>query len=88
VADEDAVVRRRPDHEDDAGGQHAEAEDRAIALVGVEQQLQRVDDHLVRPPDRRQHIAGRERRGRLELRAQVVRHAVDGVRRDGRRAGQ
>jgi hypothetical protein len=88
VRDEDAVVRRRPDHEHDAGGQHAQAEHRAVALVRVEQQPERIRDHLVGAPHGREHVAGRERRRRVQLGAEVVRHPVDRVGRHGRRAGQ
>ena len=61
VRDQDAVVGGRADHEHHAGAQHAQAEDGAVALVGVEQQAERVGDHAVRAPDGRQHVAGRER---------------------------
>ena len=88
VRDQDAVVGRRPEHEHHARGEHAQAEDRAVALVGVEQQAERVGDDPVRAPHRRHHVAGGVARRRAQLRAQVVRDAHERVGRDRRRAGQ
>ena len=88
VRDEDAVVRGRAEHEHHARREHAQAEHGPVALVGVEQQAERVRDDAMRAAHARDHVAGRERGGRGELGAQVVRDAPERVRRDGRRAGQ
>ena len=89
VGDEDAVVGLRADHEDDARGEHAEAEHRAVALVGVEQQRERVGDH-------RGACGGREGStspggNGAGARSSVRRSKAtrrDRVGGDGRRAGQ
>ena len=88
VRDEDPVVGGRAEHEHHARRQHAQAEHGPVALVGVEQQAERVGHHAMGAAHARDHVAGRERRGRRELRPQVVRDAPERVRGDGRRAGQ
>ena len=89
VRDEDAVVRLRPEHEHDARGQHAQAEHGPVALVGVEQQAERVGDHRGACAARDGITSpGGNGRGRAQLGQQVVGDAHERVRRDGRRAGQ
>jgi hypothetical protein len=88
VGDEDAMVRGRAQHEHDARREHAHAEHGPVALVGVEEQSERVRDHPVRAPHRRHHVAGRVGRRRPQLGLEVGRDADERVGRDRRRPGQ
>ena len=81
-------LRLRPEHEDVAGVEDAQREHRAVALVGLEQQAQRVDDHAVRAADARRVVAGRVAAARPALGLQLERDAPQRVGADRLRSGQ
>ena len=73
VRDEHVVVGLRPEHEHDVAVEQAQREDRAVALVGLEQHLQRFAREAPRAREREARLARRERHARA-LAAQVFEH--------------
>ena len=86
--DEHEVVRLRPEHEDVAGVEDPQREDRAVALVGLEQQPQRVDDHAVRAAHARRVVARADSRRGPGARLQLEGDAPQRVGADRLRPGQ
>ncbi len=72
VGDGDVVVGGRPQHEHDVAVEHPQREDRAEALVGLQQQRQGFVGEAARAGQRETGFARRERNGRRALVAQVV----------------
>ena len=72
VGDGDVVVGGRPEHEHDVAVEQPQREDRAEALVGLEQHRQRFVGEAARAGQREAGFARRERNGRRALVAQVV----------------
>ena len=85
VRDGDVVVGGRPEHEDDVAVEQPQREDRPEALVGVEQQRQRIVGEAPRAREREARLAGRERNARRALLAQVAEHRREGVGVEQRR---
>ena len=79
VRDEHVVVRLRPDHEDHGDVQAAQREDRPVALVGVQQQRERIVGDAAGALRAQVHVAGREGHRRTTLRAQVLDQQRQGV---------
>ena len=88
VGDEHEVVRLRAEHEDVARVEDPQREDRAVALVGLEQQVQRVGDHPVRAADAQRGVAGRVAAARAALRLQLESDAPQRVGADRLGPGQ
>ena len=73
VRDEHVVVGRRPEHEHDVAVEQAQREHRAVALVGLEQHLQRFVGKAPRARHREARLPGGKGAGRA-LVAQVLQH--------------
>ena len=85
VGDGDVVVGRGPEHEHDVAVEQAQREDRAEALVGLEQHRQRFVGEAPRARQREARFAGREwNRGRA-LVAQVAQEHRERVAVEERR---
>ena len=82
VRDGHVVVGLGPEHEHDVAVEDAQREDRAVALVGLEQQRQRVARERVVRAQSERRVAGRERHRRAALGAHVAGHPRERVRRD------
>ena len=87
LGDEDGVVGLRAEGEDDVGVEDPDREDRAVTLVGVEQDGQGIDQHPARADEREPRRPGGQASGHLPLLAQVVTHAQEGVRGQRARRG-
>ncbi len=85
VRDGYVVVGGRPEHEDDVRVEQAQREDCSVALVGLEQQRQRVVGEAPGAREREASVAGRERHGCRALVAQVTEHRGEGVEVEQRR---
>ena len=72
VRDEDVVVRRRTEHEDDVAVQQPQREDRPEALVALEQHLERFLREAARARKREAGLARRVGHPRAALVAQVL----------------
>ena len=88
VGDEHEVVRLRAEQEDVARVEHAQREHRAVALVGLEQQRERVGDHAVRAPHARRVVARRVAAARPALGLELEHDAPQRVGADRLRARQ
>ena len=85
VGDGDVVVGRGPEHEHDVAVEQPQREDRAEALVGLEQHRQRFVGEAPRASDREARFARRERDGGRALVAQVAQQHRKRVRVQQRR---
>ncbi len=84
VRDGDVVVGLRPQHEHHVAVEQPQREDRAEALVGLEQQRQGLGGKAPGARQRRALFAGRKRHGRAALRAQVFEQDRKGARSEQR----
>ncbi len=89
VGDEHVVVGLGPEGEDVDVVQDPQAEDRPVALVGVQQHRQRVAEHRAGARHRERDVPRRQLVRDPSLVADVAHHPPDGVRRQrGGRAGE
>ena len=79
VGDRHVVVGGGPEHEHDVAVEQPQREDRPEALVGLEQQRQRIVVEAPGAREREASVAGRERNGRRALLAQVAEHRGERV---------
>jgi hypothetical protein len=80
VGDEHEVVRLGSEQEDVARVEDPQREHGPVALVGLEQQRERVDDHAVGAPQARPGVPGRVAAARAVLGLQLERDPPQGVR--------
>jgi len=79
VGDRHVVVGGRPEHEHDVAVEQPQREDRPVALVGLQQQRQRIVVEAPGAREREASVAGRKGDGRGTLLAQVSEHRRERV---------